>query len=108
MIKHPPVPPPPAPLCPTDWTAFTCSPYWGIFELAFVHSSPIINSIIELLVTDMVFLRRDAKWAFLAGFIYMFCNYWGAETVTHAPVYNIPFLNWKKGEEWKSWLGYGL
>jgi len=55
----------------------------------------------------MVFLRRDAKWAFLAGLIYMFCNYWGFSDILHAPVYNIPDLNWKKGEEWKSWVGYG-
>jgi len=55
----------------------------------------------------MVFLRRDAKWALLAGIIYMFCNYWGSEYVIHRAVYNIPLLDWKKGEMWKSWLGYG-
>ena len=64
-----------------------------IFELAFVHSAPIINSTIELLSTDMVFLKRDAKWAFLAGIIYMFCDYWGF-LVLNGPVYNIPLLNW--------------
>jgi len=79
-----------------------------LFELCFVHSTPIINSIIELKITDMVFLKRDSKWCFLAGFIYMFCNYWGYADVMHAPVYPIPWLNWPKGEEWKSWLGYGL
>ena len=78
------------------------------FELIFVHSAPIINSIIELCVTDMVFLKRDSKWMFLAGIIYMFCNYWGAVDVIHAPVYTIPFLEWKKGKEWQSWLGYGM
>jgi len=55
----------------------------------------------------MVFLRRDAKWALLAGIIYMFCNYWGTFFVIDRAVYNIPFLNWKKGKEWESWLGYG-
>jgi len=60
----------------------------------------MVNSIIELLTTEMVFLRRDSKWAFVAGIIYMFCNYWGSEWVIHRAVYNIPFLNWKKGEEW--------
>jgi hypothetical protein len=108
MIIHPPSPPPVNPGPPADspipW-AYTSQ--WMLFELAFVHSAPIINSIIELLATRMVFLRRDAKWAFLAGFIYMFCNYWGAKFITHTAIYNIPFLNWKKGEEWKSWLGYG-
>jgi len=94
MIIHPPDPPAPTPECPTDWTKFTCTLPWIFGELAFVHSAPIINSTIELLVTEMVFLKRDAKWAFVAGIIYMFCNYWGSEFVLHSAIYNIPFCNW--------------
>lgn len=109
MIIHPPQPPPPAPECQYthSWLSFTCDFKWLFFELAFVHSAPMINSVIELLCTRMVFLRRDAKYAFLAGIIYMFCNYWGSKYVIDRAVYDIPLLNWKKGEEWKSWLGYG-
>jgi len=67
----------------------------------------MINSVVELLSTEMVFLRRDAKWALLAGIIYMFCDYWGSEWVLHRAVYNIPLLNWDPNCMWKSWLGYG-
>jgi len=104
---HPDPAPAPGPAA-TGFLAFTSTVWWGVFELSFVHSSPIINSIIELSVTDMVFLKRDSKWCFLAGFIYMFCNYWGYSDVLHAAVYPIPWLNWPKGAHWKSWLGYGL
>ena len=37
----------------------------------------------------------------------MFCNYWGSQDILHRAVYDIPLLNWTKGEMWKSWLGYG-
>jgi len=103
--------PAPTPTTPpaTGFLAFTSSTYWIVFEMCYVHSSPIINSIIELKVTDMVFLKRDSKWCFLAGFIYMFCNYWGyADVLNDTAVYPIPWLNWPKGEHWKSWLGYGI
>jgi hypothetical protein len=66
----------------------------------------MINSVVELLSTEMVYLKRDAKWAFLAGIIYMFCDYWG-HLVLNAPVYDIPWLNWKD-PQWHSWLGYGF
>jgi len=106
---HPDGPPAPAPgPGDTGFLAFTHTMWWTVFEMCYVHSSPIINSIIELSVTDMVFLKRDSKWCFLAGFIYMFCNYWGYSDVLHTAVYPIPWLNWPKGEHWKSWLGYGL
>jgi len=95
MIIHPPKPPPPAPVCPyTNFLKFECTGAWFLFEMAFVHSMPMINSVVELLSTEMVFLRRDAKWAFLAGIIYMFCDYWG-HIVLDGPVYDIPWLNWK-------------
>ena len=58
MIIHPPSPPPPAPECAyTNFLKFQCSVWWLFFELAFVHSAPMINSVIELLSTKMVFLR---------------------------------------------------
>jgi len=95
MIIHPPVPPLPPQPCPyTNWLKFQCSLGWTLFELAFVHSAPMINSVVEILSTEMVFLKRDAKWALLAGIIYMFCNYWGTFWVIHRPVYEIEFLNW--------------
>lgn len=110
MIEHPGPNPKPAPPPPANcgFLCFTYSIPWVIFELCFVHSAPMVNSIIELSITDMVFLRKDSKWMFLAGIIYMFCNYWGSADILHGPVYNIPFLNWQKGKEWESWLGYGL
>ena len=63
--------------------------------MMFVHSSPIIYSSIELHCTEMVFLKRDSKWCFLAGVIYFFCNMWGSFYVLGGkPIYPIPGFTW--------------
>jgi hypothetical protein len=50
MIIHPDPNPPPQPECPykDGWMSFTCTIPWLFFELGFVHSAPMVNSIIEL------------------------------------------------------------
>ena len=93
-LKHwrlTPIPPNPEwPVNPNmpKWLNFTNSIEWMFFEQCFVHSMPIINSTIELIFTNMVFLKRDAKYVFLGGFIYIFANYWGYD-ITKSPVYDI-------------------
>ena len=104
-ITHAPAPVDPSaaanpdvPLVPTaptkqGWFDFTKTGTWLAFEMIFVHSSPIIYSSCELHFTEMVFLKRDSKWCFLAGVIYVFANMWGTFFVLDgAAIYPIPGL----------------
>ena len=52
----------------------------------FVHTTPLLSSIIELVVTKMVFLKRDAKWSLFIGLLYIPVNYFGSK-LEHSPVY---------------------
>lgn len=96
--KNAPVPAPAPPKTVGDdhgWFDFTKTGGWVAFEMIFVHSTPIIYSSIELHCTEMVFLKRDSKWCFLAGVIYFFCNMWGTFYVLHGyPIYPIPGFKW--------------
>jgi len=59
-----------------------------------VHSLPLISSIVELMITKMVFLKKDAKWSLFIGLLYIPVNYYGSKW-TDAPVYGyISYLNW--------------
>ena len=90
-----PNPAPPSPPKAHGWFDFTNSGEWLAFELTFVHLAPIVYSSIELHCTEMVFLKRDSKWCFLAGVIYFFCNMWGTFCVLDGyPIYPIPGLMW--------------
>lgn len=75
---------------------------WLLFELCTVHSLPIITSVIELVVTDMVFLKRDSKWNFIFGILYIFANYAGYKA-NGTPMYDYPGLDWVN-----PWLTGGL
>lgn len=76
--------------------------HWLLFELCSVHSLPIITSIIELVITDMVFLKRDSKWNFIAGMIYIGFNWVGSRNEGKA-MYDYPGLDWTY-----FWLTFGL
>ena len=75
---------------------------WLLFELCSVHSLPIITSITELVITDMVFLKRDSKWNFIAGILYIGAN-WAGYQDNGIPMYDYWGLDWKN-----PWLTIGL
>jgi len=59
-----------------------------------VHSLPIISSIVELVITKMVFLKKDAKWSLFIGLLYIPVNYFGTK-YEKSPVYaGIKYLDW--------------
>ena len=74
-----------------------------IFELTFVHTVPMIISIIQVIVTDMVWLKKDSIYAGLAGIVYIFFNLAGG-TVHGIPMYDYAGLNWKNF--WVTFLVY--
>jgi hypothetical protein len=51
-----------------------------------VHSLPLVSSIVELVITKMVFLRKDAKWSLAIGLVYIPVNYFGSK-YEKSPVY---------------------
>jgi len=60
----------------------------------FVHTTPLISSIIELVITKMVFLKKDAKWSLFIGLLYIPVNYFGSK-YENAPVYaGVQYLDW--------------
>ena len=64
---------------------------------------PLLSSIVELIITKMVFLKQDAKYSLLIGLIYIPINYLGGK-YEHTPVYfQIPYLNWSK-----PWETFGI
>ena len=65
-----------------------------LFQLAFTHSMPMLTSVIELLITKMCFLKKDSKWVFLVGILYIPVNYYGSIDIGQ-PVYNWNYLDWK-------------
>ena len=59
---------------------------WKPFEMSYVHALPSVSSFIMLILTDMVFLKRDYKLGIL-GFIYICFN--GLGTIYKGkPVYS--------------------
>jgi len=78
------------------WSEYMATPegQMEIFELTFVHVTPMIISIIQVIVTDMVWLKRDSIYSAFAGILYIFFNLAGG-TVHGIPMYNYPGLNWK-------------
>ena len=59
---------------------------WKPFEMSYVHALPTISSFTMLILTDMVFLKRDTKFGIL-GFIYICFN--GLGTIYKGkPVYS--------------------
>ena len=64
-----------------------------ILQLAFVHTAPILTSVLELCVTKMCFLKKDSKWVFLIAILYIPVNYW-AGIKNNEAIYDWPLLNW--------------
>jgi hypothetical protein len=56
------------------------------FTAVSVHTAPIVCCLVELLFTKLVFLKKDSKWNFLVGVLYIPVNYFGADIFGH-PVY---------------------
>ena len=69
----------------------------------FVHTTPILTSFIELIVTRMVFLKKDAKWSLFIGLLYIPVNYFGG-LYEKSPVYaSIGYMNWSN-----KWATFGI
>ena len=68
-----------------------------------VHTMPLISSFVELIITKMVFLKRDAKWSLFIGLIYIPVNYFGT-IYEKSPVYaGISYLDWTN-----KWETFGI
>ena len=65
------------------------------FMICYLHIMPLICSIIELVVTDMVFLKADSEICFLFGILYMLANWIVYITGKLGdPIFNIHYLDW--------------
>ena len=51
-----------------------------------VHSLPLVCSFVEIILTKMVFLKKDAKYSFFIGILYIPVNYLGSK-YEKSPVY---------------------
>ena len=51
-----------------------------------VHSLPLVCSFVEIILTKMVFLKKDAKNSFFIGILYIPVNYFGSK-YEKSPVY---------------------
>lgn len=70
------------------WTGIDL--YWR-FEMSIVHSIPLCAMIIQIAMTDMVFLKKDYKMCFTAGICYIFADFLGFKAEGH-PMY--PIVDW--------------
>ena len=61
-----------------------------------VHTLPLISSFVALVVTKMVFLKKDAKWSLMIGLVYIPVNYFGGLFEKSSVYDTIPYLNWSK------------
>ena len=61
-----------------------------------VHTLPLISSFVELVITKMVFLKKDAKWSLIIGLLYIPVNYFGGRYEKDAVYSLISYLNWSK------------
>ena len=65
-----------------------------VAEMIIVHMVPLWNSLFLLLITDVVFLKKDAMINFWAGIAYIITN--GIGSIYYGkPVYQVPFIDWK-------------
>lgn len=64
--------------------------YWRI-EMSIVHMIPLVSMVIQLYMTDMVFLKKDWKMCFTAGVCYIFADWLGFKNEGH-PMY--PVVDW--------------
>jgi len=60
--------------------------------MSIVHSIPLISMIIQIYMTDMVFLKKDWKMCFTAGLLYIGADFLGFKMEGH-PMY--PVVDWK-------------
>ena len=60
-------------------------------EMPFVHSIPLISMIINIAITDMVFLKKDWRMCFASGVLYIGADYLGFRMEGH-PMY--PVVDW--------------
>jgi len=60
--------------------------------MSLVHSLPLIAMIIQITMTDMVFLKKDYRMCFFAGICYIAADFIGFKAEGH-PMY--PIVDWK-------------
>lgn len=66
-----------------------------LFTALFVHSTPFVVTILNLLLSKTIFLKKDAKYGILIQFCYMPFNYFGGIYVFHRPIYyQSPISDW--------------
>lgn len=65
--------------------------YWRI-EMSIVHSVPTIAAFTNLIITEIVYLKRDWRLCFTAGIAYTFADWLGTRNEGH-PMY--PVVDWK-------------
>ena len=85
------------------WSAMVADPKygnWWLYSMVWDHTVPMIMTSIQLIITDMVFLKKDALITAVIGFIYVFADYGGLE-YRGTPVYDFHQLNW---DDW--WLTF--
>ena len=75
----------------------------ALFELTFVHVTPMVLSIIQICTIDMVWLKKDSIYSAIAGMVYIFFDLAGL-TVHGVAMYNYPGLNW--ANFWLTFLVY--
>ena len=63
-------------------------------EMAWVHILPICSSTILIVMLDMVYLKRDAKYTFYVGNAYGLCNFIGTQ-YKGEPMYKLTMMSWK-------------
>jgi len=64
--------------------------YWR-FEMSLVHSIPLVSMLIQIYMTDLVFLKKDWKMCFTAGLLYIAADWLGFKAEGH-PMY--PVVDW--------------
>lgn len=94
-----------APLYIENWDKWTSTATgrMALFELTFVHVTPMVLSIIQICTTDMVWLKKDSIYSAIAGMVYIFFDLAGL-TVHGVAMYNYPGLNW--ANFWLTFLVY--
>jgi len=61
-------------------------------RMTFLHIMPLVSSIVNLVMTDMRFLKKDWKYVFMCGVLYIPANGLGTWVAGH-PLY--PIVDWK-------------
>ena len=89
------------------WGAMVADPKygnWWLWSMVWDHTVPWIMTTIQMILTDVVFLKRDAKITFIVGFIYIWCDYGGLK-YRGTPVYDFHLLRWEDNW-WLTWCAF--